>query len=179
MASETDGINTVLGVIGDIAEQTNLLALNAAIEAARAGEQGRGFAVVADEVRNLASRTKESTEEIETALASLLKGSQSVVDSMESTKEKCGQTAEGAGQVAESLDVMTDFVTEINDLSTQIAAAAQEQNSVTQELSRNMTAINDIVGELDNNGKQALEDAHSIAEINTRLSGIVGRFKLS
>ena len=74
---------------------------------------------------------------------------------------------------------MTDFVTEINDLSTQIAAAAQEQNSVTQELSRNMTAINDIVGELDNNGKQALEDAHSIAEINTRLSGIVGRFKLS
>ncbi|CAM3757549.1 methyl-accepting chemotaxis protein [Vibrio aquimaris] len=179
MASETDGINTVLGVIGDIAEQTNLLALNAAIEAARAGEQGRGFAVVADEVRNLASRTKESTEEIETALASLLKGSQSVVDSMESTKDKCGQTAEGAGQVAESLDVMTDFVTEINDLSTQIAAAAQEQNSVTQELSRNMTAINDIVGELDNNGKQALEDAHSIAEINTRLSDIVGRFKLS
>ena len=179
MASETDGINTILGVIGDIAEQTNLLALNAAIEAARAGEQGRGFAVVADEVRNLASRTKESTEEIETALASLLKGSQSVVDSMDSTKEKCGQTAEGAGQVTESLDVMTEFVSEINDLSTQIAAAAQEQNSVTQELSRNMTAINDIVGELDNNGKQALEDAHSIADINTRLSDIVGRFKLS
>jgi len=179
MASETDGINTILGVIGDIAEQTNLLALNAAIEAARAGEQGRGFAVVADEVRNLASRTKASTEEIEAALASLLKGSQSVVDSMDSTKEKCAQTAEGAGEVASSLDVMTDFVTDINDLSTQIATAAEEQSSVTQELSRNMTAINDIVGELDANGQTALEEAQAISDMNHTLTSIVGRFKLS
>ncbi|MBW3694922.1 methyl-accepting chemotaxis protein [Vibrio sp. T187] len=179
MAAETDGINTILGVIGDIAEQTNLLALNAAIEAARAGEQGRGFAVVADEVRNLASRTKDSTEEIESALASLLRGSQSVVDSMDSTKDKCGQTAQGAGEVAESLDVMTDFVMQINDLSTQIATAAEEQSSVTQELSRNMSAINDIVGELDGNGRQALEEAHNIADVNVHLSSIVNRFKLS
>ncbi|QJY39335.1 methyl-accepting chemotaxis protein [Vibrio europaeus] len=179
MASETDGINTILGVIGDIAEQTNLLALNAAIEAARAGEQGRGFAVVADEVRNLASRTKTSTEEIEAALASLLRGSQSVVDSMDSTKQKCAQTAEGAGEVAESLDVMTEFVTDINDLSTQIATAAEEQSSVTQELSRNMSAINDIVGELDSNGQQALEEAQNISDMNQKLTGIVGRFKLN
>lgn len=179
MASETDGINTILGVIGDIAEQTNLLALNAAIEAARAGEQGRGFAVVADEVRNLASRTKVSTEEIEAALASLSKGSQSVVDSMDSTKQKCAQTAEGAGEVAQSLDVMTQFVTDINDLSTQIATAAEEQSSVTQELSRNMTAISDIVGELDSNGQQALEEAQNISDMNQKLTGIVGRFKLS
>ena len=178
MASETDGINTILGVIGDIAEQTNLLALNAAIEAARAGEQGRGFAVVADEVRNLASRTKTSTEEIEAALGSLLRGSQSVVDSMDSTKQKCAQTAEGAGEVAESLDVMTQFVTDINDLSTQIATAAEEQSSVTQELSRNMSAINDIVGELDSNGQQALEEAQNISDMNQKLTGIVGRFKL-
>ncbi|MEF1291119.1 methyl-accepting chemotaxis protein [Vibrio sp. M260118] len=178
MASETDGINTILGVIGDIAEQTNLLALNAAIEAARAGEQGRGFAVVADEVRNLASRTKTSTEEIEAALASLSRGSQSVVDSMESTKQKCAQTAEGAGQVAESLDVMTQFVTDINDLSTQIATAAEEQSSVTQELSRNMSAINDIVGELDSNGQQALEEAQTISDMNQKLTEIVVRFKL-
>ena len=179
MASQTDGINTILGVIGDIAEQTNLLALNAAIEAARAGDQGRGFAVVADEVRNLASRTKTSTEEIEAALASLLEGSQSVVSSMESTKQKCSQTAEGAGEVAGSLDVMTQFVTDINDLSTQIATAAEEQSSVTQELSRNMTAISDIVGELDSNGKYALEEAQNIADMNQKLTGIVNRFKLS
>ncbi|MGY3569580.1 methyl-accepting chemotaxis protein [Vibrio paucivorans] len=179
MASETEGINTILSVIGDIAEQTNLLALNAAIEAARAGEQGRGFAVVADEVRNLASRTKTSTEEIEQALQSLLRGSQSVVDSMDSTKQKCAQTADGAGEVATSLDVMTQFVTEINDLSTQIATAAEEQSSVTQELSRNMTAINDIVGELDSNGQQALEEANNISEMNQKLTSIVGRFKLS
>lgn len=178
MSSETDGINTILGVIGDIAEQTNLLALNAAIEAARAGEQGRGFAVVADEVRNLASRTKTSTEEIETALGSLLKGSQSVVESMDVTKSRCEQTAEGAGEVVESLETMTNFVTEINDLSTQIATAAEEQSSVTQELSRNMTAINDIVGELDSNGKQALDEASNIDNVNSQLIEIVGRFKL-
>lgn len=179
MASETDDINTILGVIGDIAEQTNLLALNAAIEAARAGEQGRGFAVVADEVRNLASRTKTSTEEIETALASLQRGSQSVVSSMETTKQKCAQTAEGAVEVAGSLDVMAQFVTDINDLSTQIATAAEEQSSVTQELSRNMSAINDIVGELDSNGQQALEEAQTISTMNQTLTDIVRRFKLS
>ncbi|MGF1712247.1 methyl-accepting chemotaxis protein [Vibrio kagoshimensis] len=178
MSSETDGINTILGVIGAIAEQTNLLALNAAIEAARAGEQGRGFAVVADEVRNLASRTKTSTEEIEGALGSLLKGSQSVVESMDVTKDRCEHTAEGAGEVVESLETMTQFVIEINDLSAQIATAAEEQSSVTQELSRNMSAINDIVGELDSNGKQALDGASNIDNVNSQLIEIVGRFKL-
>jgi methyl-accepting chemotaxis protein len=178
MNDETQNIGAILNVIGEIAEQTNLLALNAAIEAARAGEQGRGFAVVADEVRNLASRTKDSTEEIETALNSLLKGSQLVVNSMDNTKNRCQEAANGSGEVAESLKVMTNFVDELNNLSSQIATAAEEQSSVTQEVSRNMSAINGIVSELDTNGQQALKGAEEIAGLNEKLNGVVNRFKL-
>jgi len=177
MNEETQSINKILSVIGEIAEQTNLLALNAAIEAARAGEQGRGFAVVADEVRNLASRTKDSTEEVEAALDSLLKGTHAVVNSMEDTKSRCQDTADGAGEVAASLEKMSDFVDDINDLSTQIATAAEEQSSVTQELSRNMSAISGIVTELDENGHNALKEAEDVAEMNDHLVTIVNRFK--
>lgn len=178
MSSETQNINNILNVIGAIAEQTNLLALNAAIEAARAGEQGRGFAVVADEVRNLASRTKESTAEVEHALESLLAGTHTVVESMENTKHRCEETAQNAGEVAGSLETMSEFVENINNLSTQVATAAEQQSSVTKEVSHNMTAISEIVTEIEANGQQALADAEDIAKINEQLVTIVKRFTI-
>lgn len=178
MSEKTKGISSILNVIGEIAEQTNLLALNAAIEAARAGEQGRGFAVVADEVRALASRTQTSTGEIEQALESLLAGSQSVTTSMDATKETCDQTLSSTEMVGEQIGQLTNHVAEINDLSTQIATAAEEQSGVTQEVSRNMSSINEMVSQLNTNGQEAQAQTESIAVINEQISQLVGEFRL-
>ncbi|WCE32412.1 methyl-accepting chemotaxis protein [Vibrio sp. SCSIO 43137] len=179
MSEQSSNTISILSVIEEIAEQTNLLALNAAIEAARAGEHGRGFAVVADEVRNLATRSKSCTEEIESALTQLTNGSSAIVAAMDKTKARCEETAIEAGSAVDSLNSMSNHVSEVDKLTTQIAAAAQEQSAVTHEISQNMNAINQIVTELDQSGQSVVNEAGKIEQINSDLVNIVNKFKLT
>ncbi|ENM5741692.1 methyl-accepting chemotaxis protein [Vibrio metoecus] len=178
MNRDANKISEVLSVIGAISEQTNLLALNAAIEAARAGEQGRGFAVVADEVRALAARTQNSTTEISDMLTKLLEGTDSVVVAMDRTKQQCQTTADKTSEVSGSLNMMSSSVSDIDDLSTQIAAATEEQSTVAAELSRNMLSIREIVESLVVSGRQTVGATESLSQSNHDLEQLVSKFKL-
>ena len=178
MRQDAARITETLGVIGAIAGQTNLLALNAAIEAARAGEQGRGFAVVADEVRALAARTQASTSQINEMLARLTTGVSSSVTAMEATQASCQSAADATARVNTGLDEMAGSVSHINNLSTQIATAAEQQSAVTEEINRSMVQIRHMVEELVESGHATETNTQSLLDANGRVIALMGRFKV-
>lgn len=177
LRAETHNIGTVLDVIKSVAEQTNLLALNAAIEAARAGEQGRGFAVVADEVRSLAQRTQSSATEIEALIGNLVGSAETCVSSMETSNRLSGQTLERAELAGAAIREMAEAVEEIRHYNSQIATAAEQQSSVAEDVNQNLTRIRDIGDQSAASTEQVSTASSELAGLAERLTSQVARFR--
>jgi methyl-accepting chemotaxis protein len=178
LANNTQTIGSILDVISSISEQTNLLALNAAIEAARAGEQGRGFAVVADEVRNLASRTAESTNEIQTMINNLQNEASSAVAAMLKSRELTTQGTDATNKTSGALVSIGEHIGLISDMNTQVATATEEQSTVVNEINQNIVEINEITQCTADTAAGLAESSQSLRELSSRLSTMVGVFKL-
>ncbi|MGA9120472.1 MAG: methyl-accepting chemotaxis protein, partial [Bacteroidota bacterium] len=179
LGKSSDQIGEIIGVIDDIADQTNLLALNAAIEAARAGEQGRGFAVVADEVRKLAERTTKATKEIAGMIKAIQADTTGAVSSMAEGTKEVDEGIKLADKAGVSLNEIVEVSQKVTDMVSQIAAASEEQSSASEQISKNVEAISTVTAETAQGVQQIARAAEDLNRLTENLQQLLSRFKLS